>query len=682
MREQFNVYGMHCAMCSSKIEKKLNSFEGVSARVKLDSGIVVIDYDSDKYKLAMFKKEIKKLGYKTDNSNETFEKVALILGIIITIFFLIGELRMFGVNLPAIFNNPYLGLGLASIVLFTLGLKFYYHAFFDIKSMSLGMDVLVCLGVTSAYGLSIYQIIKGADMYYFASVAMITTLVSIGKLIEDKVKHNTSYTVSMLTSKVSTKATIIDTDDDGEEEISEIEAKNVKIGDIVLVKQGETIPVDGIIISGNASVDEAILSGESKPISKKIGSKVLASTILVEGTIKVKVTCTSDETFISKVIEAVEQASIYKPPIERLTKKIANIFVPAVLAVALTTFIIWLIIGKGIERSIVVFASILLVSCPCALGLATPMAILVGSNRSANLGIIYKSGDYLEYARKIKRIYFDKTKTLTLGNMAVVEDSLDNDALCYLVSLEKMSLHPIAKAIISHYQDVKVYSVSDFENIPGVGIKGKVDSKLVEVSSVDDLEYTTIKVVVDGIDAGCVKLADQIRDDSKEVIDRLHKMGISTFMLTGDSEGVAKNVATTLGIDNYQSSLDPIKKSEIIKESDDISAFVGDGINDAVALKSANVGFSVADGTDISVSASDVILLKDNLNLVCDTIAISKITFRNIVENLIFAAIYNLIAIPLACFGITSPVISSIMMALSNLLVVGNAIRIRYIKIK
>ncbi|MBO7085778.1 MAG: HAD-IC family P-type ATPase, partial [Bacilli bacterium] len=217
------------------------------------------------------------------------------------------------------------------------------------------MDVLVSLGVTSAYGLSIYQIIKGADMYYFASVAMITTLVSIGKLIEDKVKHNTSYTVSMLTSKVSTKAPIVDSADDGEEEIIEIEAKNVKICDIVLVKQGETIPVDGIVISGNASVDEAILSGESKPVSKKIGSKVLASTILVEGTIKVKVTCTSDETFISKVIEAVEEASIYKPPIERLTKKIANIFVPAVLEIALTTFIIWLIIGKGIERSIVVF---------------------------------------------------------------------------------------------------------------------------------------------------------------------------------------------------------------------------------------------------------------------------------------------------------------------------------------
>ena len=230
MREKFNVYGMHCAMCSSKIEKKLNSFNGVKASVKLDSGEVVIDYNPDQYKLSMFKKEIKKLGYKCDNSNETFEKVALVLGIVITIFFLVGELRMFGLNIPAIFNNPYLGLGLASIVLFTLGLKFYYHAFFDIKNMSLGMDVLVCLGVTSAYGLSIYQIIKGADMYYFASVSMIITLVSIGKLIEAKVKHNTSYTVSMLSSKISSKANLIETDDDGLEEITEIEANNVKIG--------------------------------------------------------------------------------------------------------------------------------------------------------------------------------------------------------------------------------------------------------------------------------------------------------------------------------------------------------------------------------------------------------------------------------------------------------------------
>ena len=288
MREQFNVYGMHCAMCSSKIEKKLNSFPGVSARVKLDSGIVVIDYDSSVYKLSMFKKEIKKLGYKTDNNNETFEKIALIIGAVITVFFLIGEARMFGLNLPAFFSNPYLGLVLASIVLFTLGLKFYYHAFFDIKNLSLGMDVLVSLGVSSAYGLSIYQIIKGNDMYYFASVAMIITLVSVGKLIETKVKHNTSYTVSMLTSKVSDKATLV-TSEDGVEEYEEIEAKSVNVGDIVLVKQGEVIPVDGIIIKGNASVNESIITGESKPKSVKIGSKVLASTVLEEGTINIKV---------------------------------------------------------------------------------------------------------------------------------------------------------------------------------------------------------------------------------------------------------------------------------------------------------------------------------------------------------------------------------------------------------
>ena len=682
MREQFNVYGMHCAMCSSKIEKKLNSFKGVNAHVRLDSGVVVIDYNPEQYKLSMFKKEIKKLGYKCDNSNELFEKVALIIGAIITLFFLIGELKMFGINLPPIFNNPYLGLALASVVLFTLGLKFYYHAFFDIKNLSLGMDVLVCLGVTSAYGLSIYQIIKGADMYYFASVAMIITLVSVGKLIEAKVKHNTSYTVSMLSSKISSTANLVEVDEDGVEEITSIEAKNVKIGDIVLVKQGETIPVDGVILSGNASVDEAIITGESKPVSKKIGSKVLASTILIEGIVKVKVTTNSDETFISKVIDAVEKASIYKPPIERLTKKIANVFVPVVVGIAIITFIIWLTLGKGIEKSIITSASILLISCPCALGLATPMAILVGSNRSANLGILYKSGDYLEYARKIRCIYFDKTKTLTLGNMEVVDDNLDEDAINYLVSLEKMSLHPIAKAIINHYKDAKIFAVSNFENVAGVGIKGIVDGKLVEVKSIDDLEYTTIKIVVDEIDSGIVKLADQIRDDSKVVIDRLKKMGVTPYMLTGDNEGVAKAVASSLGIDNYHSRLNPIQKAEIIKENSEVCGFVGDGINDAVALKSANVGFSVAEGTDISVSASDVVLLKDNLNLVCDTIAISKITFRNIVENLVFAAIYNIVMIPLACFGITSPVLSSVMMALSNLLVVGNAIRIRYIKIK
>ena len=680
MREQFNVYGMHCAMCVAKVEKTLNSFEGVKASVKLDSGVVVIDYNPEVYKLATFKKAVKKLGYKTDNNNETFEKVSLIIGIIATIFFLIGELRMFGLNLPSIFTNPYLGLGLASVVLFTLGLKFYYHAFFDIKNLSLGMDVLVSLGVTSAYALSIYQIIKGSDMTYFASVAMIITLVSIGKLIEAKVKHNTSYTVSMLTSKMSEKATLVVGDD--EEEYQEIEAKEVRIGDVVLVKQGEVIPVDGIVIKGAGSVNESILTGESKLQTKKIGAKVLASTILEEGTINIKSTCKQEETFISKVIDAVEKASMYKPPIERLTKKIANIFVPAVLLIGVIAFTIWMISGAGIERSIVIFASVLLVSCPCALGLATPMAILVGSNRSANRGILYKSGDYLEYSRKIKKVYFDKTNTLTLGNMEVIKDSIDDDAINLVVSLEKLSTHPIAKAIVKKYPDVKTYHVSDFENVPGEGIKGIVDGKRVSLSSHDEDIYTTIRVDVDGITKGFIYLSDQIRDDAKDVIRRLSQMGVKSCMLTGDSFKVAEDVAKKLEIEEFHASLNPIQKADIIKNDNMPCAFVGDGINDAVALKSANVGFAVSDGTDISISASDVVLLKDNLNLVCDTIAISKITYRNIIENLIFAFIYNAVAIPLACFGITTPVLASVMMALSNLLVVGNAIRIKYAKIR
>ena len=682
MKEQFNVYGMHCAMCSAKIEKKLNSFDGVAATVKLDSGVVVIDYNPDQYKLAFFKKEIKKLGYKTDNSNETFEKVSLIIGIVISIFFLIGEAQMFGLNLPAFFSNHYLGLGLASIVLFTLGLKFYYHAFFDIKNLSLGMDVLVSLGVSSAYGLSIYQIIKGEHMHYFASVAMIITLVSIGKLIETKVKHNTSYVVSMLTSHVSSKAVVVISDDDGEEEYEEVNAKGVNIGDIVLVKQGEVIPVDGVVIKGFASVNEAILTGESKLIDKKIGAKVLSATILEEGTIYVKVTCKADDTFISKVIEAVEAASNYKPPIERLTKKIANFFVPAVMLIALVAFAIWLISGAGIEKSIVIGASVLLVSCPCALGLATPMAILVGSNRSAKLGILYKSGDYLEYARKIQKVYFDKTNTLTYGNIEVVDYTISDNDLCYLVSLEKLSLHPIAKAINNYFKDVKSLAVTGYEVIPGEGIKGIIDSKQVRVISYDDPLYTTICLEVDGANLGIIHLADKVREDSKDVISRLNKMNVASCMLTGDSEAIAQKIAAEVGIKEVHSKLNPIQKADIIKNDASVAAYVGDGINDAVALRSANVGFSVADGTDISVGASDVVLLKDDLNLICDTIAISKITYRNIIENLIFAFIYNVIAIPLACFGIASPVLASIMMALSNLLVVGNAIRIKYVKIK
>lgn len=684
MKETFNVYGMSCAMCAKKIEDKLSSYEGVSARVLLNDGKVIIDYDPNKYDPAEFKQAIKKLGYKLDVPNKKIENAKFIVSCIITLYFLVLEGGMFLYHLPMVMMNQYLQLGLSSVVIIIYGLSTFKRALMDFKAKSLGMDVLVSIGVISAFALSIYQMFKGGNVY-FASPTMILTIVSIGKRIEHKVKHNTAYTVSLLQSKVNNVAHVIETDEDGKENVYDLEAKKVGLGAHLRVLNGEAIPLDGVVLKGSGAVDSSLLTGESKLVEVKAGSNVNAGTLLKEGTIEVIVTKTSEQTVLAKIIEKVEEASSFKPPIERLTSKIANVFVPLVLAIALVSAIIVLFINRDLETSIVRMATVVLVSCPCALGLATPMAILVGSNKAASNGIIFKSGEYLESAKNIDFIFFDKTKTLTTGDMQLVSSTVDKAYISYLVSLESLSNHPIAKAITSYYEDYPTLPVNDFKVLPGMGISGNIEGCEVKIISRDDSDSpnTTIEMVIDGESYGVIELADEIREEAKSLIEELKIKGIGVGLLSGDSESASNACAQNLGIEIVYAKASPIFKGEIVKEfrKNYNVAFVGDGINDAVAMKNANVGFSPLNSTDVSISSSDVILLNDDLSLVAKTIGISKLVYRNIIINLILAFCYNVIAIPLACFGILNPVLSSIMMGLSNIMVVTNSVLIKYKKI-
>lgn len=685
MRETFYVYGMSCAMCAKKIETKLNSHSGVKARVFLNDGKCIIDYDPSKNSLDDFKNDIKNLGYKTDIPNKRYENIKLIISIVITLYFIYLEFGMHFYNVPDFLMNPYLQLILSTIVVALIGLGFAKRSISDIKNKSLGMDVLVTMGAGCAYLLSIYQLIRGKSELYFPASAMIPTIVSIGKRIEASVKKNTSYTVSELQKNLAVNANVVCYDEDDGEDIIQKNVNSVNIGDTILVKEGDTIPLDGVVIKGIGDINDSILTGEAKTKSIKNGSSVYSGATLVSGTLYIKVTKKNSDTLISKIIEKVEEASISKPPIERITSKIASIFVPCVLLIALVSAIITIFISD-FETGIIRFATVVLVSCPCALGLATPMAILIGSNKAAKEGIIFRSGEYLEYSRKINTVVFDKTKTLTVGNMEVKSSNISNDDLVYLVSLEKLSNHPIALSIVEYFKDVKTLPVTSFTNMPGIGIKGIINNLNVQVITNDDndSEYTSVKLIIDDVDKGYINLSDTIRNDSLPLINNLKDNNITPILMTGDNKATAKSVSKSLGIDKYYASLSPIEKGELVNKlkEESVVGFVGDGVNDAFAITSASVGFAPLDATDTSISASDVIFLKDDLSLVKKTIDISKLVFKIIIENLIFAFIYNVIAIPLACFGILNPVLSSIMMGVSNILVCSNALRIKAKKIK
>lgn len=685
------VKGMFCAHCSKTVGDTLTNL-GVIASVDLGANMVYIKYDETKITLEKMQRAVKKAGYDLiiEEKKNNWPLIALIISIILTIPFVIWVLGNVGVPIPDFFNNGIFQLVLASLMLIIIGSGFYKRAFYQIKMKNLGMDVLVSSSTTIAYILSIYNLINGG-MLYFEATAMVLCLVNIGHTIANQVKKKTGKALEELNKLQVKEAEVVTKKGSAMRPIEEVE-----VDDVVIVKIGEKIPLDGIIIEGSTSIDEALISGESKAVNKGVGSEVYGGSINLTSKILVKVTKDMDDSLLGQIIERVNLSAINKPHLQKTSDKVANIFVPTVFGIAIFAFILnYFILKNEVNVSIIRAVSVLVVSCPCALGLAVPMSVLVGYSLAAKKGLLFHNGESFETLHNINAVAFDKTGTLSYGKLKLASKYGDLDLLSLVRYLETSSSHPIAKSLCEEITDIKDYQL-DVKEIPGLGIEAcdgdnhyLLGSKnilkeiphdyqeFIKVNEQKTLVFLTINEEL----KLALALDDIIKETSIDAIKGLHDKGIATYMITGDKKEIALETAKALGIpeDCVYYEVSPLDKADIIQKIKDKGyrvSFVGDGVNDALALQTSDLGMAVRSGSDIALLAADVTLMNSDLNSVYKTIQISNYIYNNIIQNFIWALLYNLVMIPLAIMGIMSPVVSAICMGASNVLVVLNALRL------
>ncbi len=727
------IIGMTCAACVRAVEKSISSLEGVeSVSVNLTTENAKISYDPGVVTISKVKEAVKKVGYSAEikHSNETakddggmitsrYFKKFVFSAVFAVPLLIVSMGSMLGLTLPDIISPEFSPVNFALLQLFLTipivitGKDFYLKGIPNLFRGNPNMDTLVGLGTGAAFIYSIYsmiQIFYGNNVFvhhlYFESAGVIITLISLGKYFESLSKGRTSEAIKKLMNLTPEMALVKRGDDYVSLPVEEIE-----VGDIMLVRPGMSVPTDGYVISGNSSVDQSMLTGESIPVDVAKNSKIIGGTVNISGTVEMKTTTVGSDTALSKIIKLVEDAQSSKAPIARLADIISGYFVPVVMIISVVTLIAWLLLGYNFEFSLTMMIAVLVIACPCALGLATPTAIMVGSGRSTKNGILFKSGESLEQTHKINAVIFDKTGTITRGEPRVTDIIPLNDysregMLKLVASMAKMSSHPLDRAILSEYSG-DLFRVDSFKAIPGKGIEGFIEGKKILIGSVNFIEDenmvgTVVKdlsddgktVIVSKYDekiTGVLGISDTIKSSSGEAVELLKKRGIKTFMVTGDNEKTARAIAQKTGIDNVMAEVLPenkeLKVKELMKEGYKV-AMVGDGINDSPALAAADIGIAVGSGTDIAIEAADVILMKNDLKDVNKAIDLSRITVRNIKQNLFWAFFYNIIGIPIAAgiffipFGLKlDPMIAGFAMAFSSVTVVTNALRLKKIKL-
>lgn len=714
-KETIHISDMHCASCALSNEKVLKKIKGVTnASVNFPKSQAVVEFDEKMVDISQLEKAIVNNGYsvsaekKDDHIKHKEHQAELARFIIAAVLSLPAFLAMFWhFSLPGEFIGinswDWLIIALTTIVIFGPGWAFHQGMVKQTLKFKANMDSLISFGTLAAYFFSLWAMFNG-KMSYFDSASTIIAIVLLGRYLEARSTGKASSAIEKLMHLGVRKARVIK---NGQEE--EIEISQVNINDILLVKPGEKIPLDGEIVEGSTSFDESMLTGESIPVDKVVGDNVFGATINQQGAIKMKVTKTGEKTILSQIIKMVESAQMSKAPVQKMADQISGIFVPIILLIAALTFIIWkFFLGAPIETAIINMVAVLIISCPCALGIATPTAIMVGTGKGASRGILIKGGQYLERAKKIDTIIFDKTGTLTKGEPEVIDIVLvpgltikDQELLQIIASAESYSEHPIAKAIVKKAKEegLKFLEVKNFKAVAGLGLEAEVNNNKISIGNskfitnsgnlpVSQLEgqgKTVILVNINNKLAGLIAVADALRPTAKKAIDILKQKNIQTIMISGDNQKTAQYIADQLGMDKVIAEVMPNDKAREVKKLQDqkqIVAFVGDGINDAPALVQSDLGIAIGTGTEVAIEAGGIVLITGDPIKAVEAVVLARRTFTTIKQNLFWAFFYNILAIPLAAAGFLNPMIAAAAMGLSDVFVVGNSLRIKNFKLK
>ena len=707
----FDVEGMTCASCAVRIERVLGRQDGVeSAAVNFAGQEARAVIDPDRVDITLLQAAIDKIGYQITpladdddrrsleeryNEEVEYQKRRVIGAALLTVPVVL--LSMLGPD--EFWSHAVQGL-LTTIVVFGFGWQFHRAAWKQVTSRSLAMDTLISMGTLTAWGYSLWAMFAEYPVY-FETAAMITTLILLGRYFEARAKGRASNAITKLLELGAREARVMR---DGTERLVPVE--ELAIGDLAVVLPGEKIPADGAIVSGGTSIDESMLTGESQPVDKTVGDLVFGATINQHGRIEVEITKLGGDTALAQIVRVVEEAQTSKAPVQRLADRVSAVFVPAVIGIAALTFVGWMIVGGDVAEALRAAVAVLIIACPCALGLATPTAIMVGSGRGAELGILFKNAEVFERARDIDTAVFDKTGTLTRGAMTLadIDTAEPVDRFLMLVgSVEAASEHPIGRAVAlgAEEHDLTLVTPDEFQALRGLGVSGTVEGSVVTVgkpklladrglhipdrytAAMERMEqegHTAFLAGWDGEVRGALAVADTVRDTAAGAVRDLRDMDVDVAMLTGDNQRTADTIATSLGIESVIAEVLPADKADEVArlQADGRSiAFVGDGINDAPALVTADLGMAVGSGTDVAIEAGDVVLMSGDPSLAVTALGLARATFRTIRQNLFWAFGYNVAAIPLAALGLLNPMIAAAAMAFSSVSVVANSVRLR-----
>lgn len=688
-RLHFDVAGMTCSSCAMRVEKVLNRQPGVEkATVNFANEEALVQL-ADPVQPAELIRAVEKIGYGLSAHSSEHDHhsalpaltarlviSAILTAPLIALHFLPGLDELIGMNTTA-----WLSLAIATPVQFWAGWPFLRSAALKARRLQTNMDTLVAVGTLVAFGFSVWAVSVGRhDSIYFETAAVIITLILLGKFFEERAVRRTSSAIRSLLEMSPKEASVLR---DGVE--VRVPVEKLEPGDLVVVRPGEKIPVDGVMREGAGSVDQSMLTGESMPVDKEPGDDVFGATLNGRGRLIVEATRLGADSALSQIVMLVKEAQGSKAPVQRLADRVASVFVPVVLVLAAITFAVWFAATGSFEDSLVPATAVLIIACPCAMGLATPTAIMAGTGRGAEMGVLIRGGEVLERSGKLQTVVLDKTGTVTEGKMSVTKFTGER-ALRYAAGVEAASEHPIGRAIVKAASErgIDVPPVSQFEAFAGMGVSGIVDGVHVEVKAADAMDLdepgTVVSVFCDGTEAGSITLSDQPRRGAAEAVAELRQLGVEVVLLTGDNEKVARLVGAEIGVEDVISGVLPAGKVEEIKRLQSqgkVVAMVGDGINDAPALARADLGIAIGTGTDVAIEASDITLVGGDPAGIPRAIRLARRTLRTIYQNLFWAFFYNVAAIPLAAFGKLSPAVAAAAMAFSSVSVVGNALRLR-----